>query len=69
MMVIRMHSSIIMLITASGFFMSFRIPSLKKERLSLMTSCWRFSSSLAFSNFVRSICALRICFLGMLPES
>ena len=53
-----------MLPTARGFLKSLRIPSLKKVVLSLMTSCWRFSSSVAGANIsrenlLRSICVLR----------
>ena len=40
--------------TASGFLKSFLIPSLKNVVLSLIISCWAFSSSVAFSNFERS---------------
>ncbi len=41
--------------TASGFRISFRIPSLKKVVDLLMTSACCFSSSVAFSNLLRSI--------------
>ena len=47
--------STIMLPTASGFFRSLRMPSLKKVVDSLITSCCAFSSSVASVNFERSI--------------
>ena len=69
-MIVRMIAArTTILSTASGFLKSLRMPSLKKDVLSLMTSCCRFSSSVALSNFERSIWALRICFLGVLLGS
>jgi len=58
-----------MLAMASGFFLSLRIPSLKKVALWLITSCWCFSSSVAGSNFSRLICTLSGDFLGILLTS
>ena len=69
MMVRMMATRTMMLATASGFLKSLRMPSLKKDVLWLMTSCCRFSSSVAFSNFERSICALSTCFFGVLLGS
>ena len=51
--------------TARGLRSSFFIPSLKKVLDCAMTSCCFFSSSLAFSNFERSICALKGFFFGV----
>ena len=45
-------------------FFSLRIPSLKKVVLSRMRSCWRFSSAVASSNLLKSICMLSGDFFG-----
>ena len=50
---------------ASGFLIRRRMPSLKKVVDSAMTSCCRFSSSVAFSNFLGSSCRLSLFFLGI----
>ena len=55
--------------TASGFFMSFLIPSLKKVVDSLMTSACRFSSSVAGSNRAGSICMLKGFFFASILTS
>ena len=70
MMVRMMQHKTMRLPTASGFLKSLRIPSLKKVVLSLMTSCWRFSSSVAgvnmsFENLERSIWVLRGFFFSL----
>ena len=54
MMVAMTRSSTLRLATARGFFIRRRIPSRKNVVLLLMTSCWRFSSSVAGSNLLRS---------------
>ena len=63
-MVIMMRESTIRLPTANGFLKSLRIPSRKKVVLLLITSCCRFSSSVAGANLSRSICMLSGFFLG-----
>jgi hypothetical protein len=68
-MIRMMRISTTMLATASGFFMSFLMPSRKNVVLLDMTSCCFFSSSVAGSNCDRSSCALRIFFLGSLLAS
>ena len=60
-----MQTKTTILTTASGLRKSLRIPSLKNVTDSDMTSCWRFSSSEAGSNLLRSICALSRLFFGI----
>ena len=69
MIVTIMRTRTIMEATARGFFMSFRMPSLKNVVDSLMTSCCLFSSSVAFSNLLTSICMLSGLFFGIVLSS